>query len=166
MSELWQVDWAALFVPQSSVIELILRGSIMYLFLFLMMRLQKRQPGQIGIADVLVVVLIADAAQNGLSGGYSSITEGVILVVTIALWDSALDALAYQWPRFGNWVHPPPVPLIRNGRVLWRNMRAQSVTEAELRSRLREEGLEHFSDCELCMFEGDGRISVIAKKDM
>lgn len=57
-------DWSAMFVPELSLLEVIARGTIMYLFLFLVMRfLLKREGGQVNIADILVVVAVVDGAQ-------------------------------------------------------------------------------------------------------
>ena len=88
MEKLLQVDWAGLFIPTHSVAEMVVRGTLMYLALFLILRfLMKRQGGSIGIADLLVIIIIADAAQNAFAKEYSSVTEGVVLVLTIIFWD-------------------------------------------------------------------------------
>ena len=67
--------------------------------LFLILRfLLKRQSGVIGIADLLVVVLIVDAAQNAMASEYKSITESAILVLTIVFWNYAVDWLGFRFP--------------------------------------------------------------------
>jgi uncharacterized membrane protein YcaP (DUF421 family) len=65
----------------------VLRGTLVYLFLFAVLRVMRHQ------ADLLLVVLIVDAAQNAMGSEYTSVTEGAILVATIAAWDYALDWL-------------------------------------------------------------------------
>lgn len=163
MEHIIGIDWHALFVPNTSIAEVILRGTFIYLLLFFLMRFMRREAGQIGIADVLIVVVIADAAQNGMAGPYNSITEGVVLILTISFWDFALDWLGYNVPAFGRLIHPKPLPLIKDGRLLLRNMRRELITKDELHSRLREEGLENLNDVKHCYMEGDGRISIISK---
>ena len=65
------VDWAKVFGPDTPVLEIVVRGTVVYLALFVLIRVVfKRQPGAVGIADLLVVVLIADAAQNAMAGTY------------------------------------------------------------------------------------------------
>lgn len=76
MLSLIQVDWESVFIPSLSIWEVILRGSLIYLFLFVVLRVLRRGAGAIGISDLLVVVLIADAAQNALGSEYRSVTEG------------------------------------------------------------------------------------------
>lgn len=163
MEHIIGIDWHGLFVPNTSLVEIIIRGTVIYLLLFFLMRFMRREAGQIGIADVLIVVVIADAAQNGMAGPYNSITEGIMLILTISFWDYALDWLGYHVPAFGKLIHPKPLPLIEDGRLLIRNMRRELITKEELHSRLREEGIEHVENVKRCYMEGDGRISVISK---
>jgi hypothetical protein len=80
MDKFLQIDWRSVFLPSASVTEIFLRGTIVYLFLFFILRLLRREAGAIGISDLLLVVLIADAAQNAMSSDYKSITDGLILV--------------------------------------------------------------------------------------
>jgi uncharacterized membrane protein YcaP (DUF421 family) len=63
-------------------------------------------------------VLIADASQNAMSAGYTSVTDGLILVATIIFWTNLLDWLAYHFPRFECLIHPAPLPLVRDGQML------------------------------------------------
>jgi uncharacterized membrane protein YcaP (DUF421 family) len=73
----------------------------MYLSLFAILRfVMLRRSSTIGIADILVIVVIADAAQNGFAKEYRSITEGVLLVLTIVFWDIALNWLSYRFKLF------------------------------------------------------------------
>ncbi len=164
MDKLFQIDWNAVFVPTVSLLEIILRGTLIYLLLFAVLRLLRREAGGLGIADVLVIVLIADASQNAMASDYKSITEGGILVATIVFWDYALDFVAYRFPRFQRLVRPAPLPLIKDGRMLRKNMRQEMITEEELLGQLRQQGVENATGVKKCYLEGDGRISVIAGK--
>jgi uncharacterized membrane protein YcaP (DUF421 family) len=79
-----EFDWVQLFGVEKSVLELIASGTVMYLFLFLLFRfVMRRDVGAIGIADVLLIVIIADASQNAIAGGYDSVTEGLVVVATL-----------------------------------------------------------------------------------
>jgi uncharacterized membrane protein YcaP (DUF421 family) len=160
---LFQIDWHAVFVPTVSVLEIALRGTFVYLLLFFVLRVLRREAGALGISDLLVVVLIADAAQNAMSSEYRSVTEGAVLVGTIVAWDYALDWLGYRFPAFGRLLRPAPLPLVKDGRVIRQNMRRELVSMEELMSQLREQGVEHLSEVKKCCLEGDGHISVIKK---
>jgi uncharacterized membrane protein YcaP (DUF421 family) len=163
MENLFQIDWNAVFVPKVSIFEIIFRGTLVYLMLFAFLRLMRREAGGLGIADVLVIVLIADASQNAMSAEYRSITEGGILVATIIFWDYTLDWVAYRFPRLRSLVRSAPLPLIKNGRMLRKNMRQEMISEEELLSQLREQGVDDVAEVKKAYLEGDGRISVIAR---
>ncbi len=112
------MDSEALFGIHVPIAEIILRGSAVYWFLFLIFRLVlRRDVGAVGIADVLLLVLIADASQNAMAAEYRSITEGLILVSTIVGWNWLLDWLSSKSPRVARLVAPQALVLIRNGRV-------------------------------------------------
>jgi hypothetical protein len=99
MAPWFQVDWGRAGLPQTPVLELVVRESVIDLALFLLLRLLlKRQSGPLGLTDLLVVVLMADAAQNGRAHAYRSITEGLVLVATIIGWRYALDWLGDWFP--------------------------------------------------------------------
>jgi uncharacterized membrane protein YcaP (DUF421 family) len=156
------IKWQDLFFPSVSVLELILRGSLVYLVVFALLRfVLKRVTGTLNIGDLLIIVLIADASQNAMSAGYTSVTDGFILVVTIIFWSYFLDWLAYHFPRFESVLHPPPLPLVRDGQMLARNMRRELITVDELMSHLREQGVTELKEVKSASMEGDGRISVV-----
>jgi uncharacterized membrane protein YcaP (DUF421 family) len=72
MEKIFFINWHSIFVPSMSVLELIVRGSLVYLYLFSVLRLlPSRQLGTLGIADLLVVVLFAEAAQNAMASNYT-----------------------------------------------------------------------------------------------
>src|SRR5215467_12759564 len=137
-----QIDWASVLMPSLNVGEIILRGSVVYLFLLILLRILRRGAGTIGISDLLVIVLIADAAQNAMESEYKSITEGLILVTTIVAWDYFLDWLGYRYPTIRPLVHPSPSLLIKDGRIQKRNLRREMITDDELQEQLREQGVE------------------------
>jgi hypothetical protein len=137
-----QIDWESVFMPSLNIGEIILRGSVIYLFLFVLLRILRRGAGTIGISDLLVIVLIADAAQNAMASEYKSITEGIVLVTTIVFWDYFLDWLGYRFPLLRPLVRPAPLLLIKDGHIQRRNLRQEMITEEELIEELREQGVE------------------------
>lgn len=158
------VDWSEIFGLSVSPWELIIRGTAMYLFLFALFRVViRRRIGAVGMADVLILVIIADAAQNGMSGEYRSVTDGAILIGTIISWNVAIDWLNYRVPALQDWLQPPPILLVRDGRILHRNLRHEFVTEQELKSKLRENGVEDVSQVAKAHLESDGSVSVIKR---
>ena len=77
------VNWHDMLVPHVSLLEIFLRGTFIYFLLLVLFRIFKRQAGSIGLSDLLVVVLIADASQNAMSSDYKSLPEGALLIATL-----------------------------------------------------------------------------------
>ena len=153
---------AKLFELTVPVWELAVRGTAMYWFLFLAFRfVMRRDMGSVGIADILILVIVADAAQNAMAGGYESVSDGMILVGVLLGWNFLLDFLAYRFDAVARFMEPPSLPLVRNGRMIRRNMRAQFITENELRTKLREKGVESLASVKAMFLEPDGEVSVI-----
>ena len=158
------MDWGQIFGISVSPWELIIRGTAMYIFLFLIFRVVvRRRVGSVGMADILVLVIIADAAQNGMSGEYRSVTEGAILVATIIAWNVLADWATYKSEWMQKILEPPPLLLIDNGRLLHRHLRMEFLSESELRSKLREHGVTDFREVQKAFMESDGQISVIKR---
>ena len=153
---------ADLFRIHVSIPELILRGTLVYWLLFLIFRfILRRDVGAVGIADILLLVIVADAAQNAMSGGYDTFAEGAILVLTIVGWNWLLDVLSYRFSVVRRFATPGRLTLVERGVPQRRQMRREYITMQELIEKLREEGIENLSDVKAAYLEGDGQISVI-----
>jgi uncharacterized membrane protein YcaP (DUF421 family) len=158
-------DLGSLFRFDVDPQEIILRGTLIYWFLFALFRLVlRRDVGSLGIADVLLLVLIADASQNAMAGGYESVAEGMVLVSTIAGWNWFVDWISFRYPALRRWLQPPPLKLVEHGRLQRRAMRRELVTTDELMSKLREQGIRDLGEVELAYMESDGEISVIRQR--
>lgn len=154
------MDWLIEF--NVSPWELMARGTLTYWFLFLVFRfLLRRDIGGLGVADVLLVVLVADASQNAMTAGYHSVGEGIVLVSTLFAWNYALDLLAYRFRAIERFVAPPPLTLIRRGRVIRKNLSAECITMEELWSHLRENDVDSLEQVKTACLERDGQFSVI-----
>ncbi|HEX5472385.1 MAG TPA: YetF domain-containing protein [Lacipirellulaceae bacterium] len=156
------IDWNSFLVPTVSLLELFVRGSIMYLFLFVLLRfLIRRHIGALNLPDLLLLVLIADAAQNAMSSQYHSLPEGLVLCGTLIGWNYLLDWLAYRYEWWRSWLEPSPLPVITNGRINRRNLRLELVTIDELHTQLREHGIENVREVRKAYLEPDGQLSII-----
>jgi uncharacterized membrane protein YcaP (DUF421 family) len=158
------MDWQEIFGFSVSPWEILVRGTAMYLGLFLLFRIIiRRRIGAVGMADVLILVIIADAAQNGLAGEYKSVTEGLLLVLTILGWNALIDWLTYKVPALQRVLEPPPLLLIDHGRLLHRNLRHEFISEDELKAKLREHGVTDPRQVAQAYMEADGQVTVIKK---
>lgn len=161
-----QINWSGMFSLDVHPLETFLRGTLMFLGIFILMRvILKRQTGAVSTSDLLLITLLADASQNGMAGEYKSLSDGMLLVGTIIGWSYTLDWLAFRFPALERLIEPSPIELIRDGKLLRRNMRKEMVTEAELLSHLRQEGIEDPSKVKTACIESDGHISVVTLKN-
>jgi uncharacterized membrane protein YcaP (DUF421 family) len=159
-----EVDWRALFELGMSPLELVIRGSAVYWFLFLVFRVfLRRDMGAIGVADILVIVLIADAAQNAMAGEYRSITAGAVLVSTIIGWNLLIDWLAFRFSRIRAILEPRPLPLVRDGHILTANLRRELMAVDELLGKLRQHGVDDVAEVRSAHLESDGKMSVVKR---
>ena len=159
------IDWHAMFVPTVSLLEIVFRGSVVYLSILAVMRIFRREAGTMSTTDLIVIVLVADAAQNAMAADYHSITEGLVLVGTIFAWNYALDWLGFRYRWVYRMLNPAPLLLIKEGSVQRRNLRKEMLTTADLMEQLREQGVEDVAEVKRCYLEADGHLSVIKQKD-
>ena len=155
-------DWNSIFVTDVPFLEIIVRGTVMYLSIFFLLRIVlKRQTGTLGMTDLLLITLLADASQNAMAGEYKSLPDGIVLVGTIIFWNYFFDWLSLKSEWFERLIEPAPLPLVKRGRLLRQNMRRELITDAQLLGKLREQGIEDLSKVKQAQIESDGQISVI-----
>lgn len=153
-----------LLTPDASIVEAFIRGSLVYLLLFGILRLiQKRQTGMLGNTDFLLILLLANAVQNALLSSDRSITQAIVLIFAIIFWNYVLNWLGYHFPKFQQLIHPKPYPLILHGEIQQRNLRKELITYDELISQLRKQGVTKVEEVQEAYIEGDGSISVVTK---
>jgi len=159
-----EVDLAGIFSADTPLIEIILRGTVTYLSIFVLLRVVVKQAsGGLNLADVLLIVMIADAAQNAMAGEYTSVTDGLVLVLTLVFWSVAIDWLSFHVEFLGRLVHPAPREIVRDGIPNRRAMRTELITNDELMTHVREAGAEQLDQVKRAWVEGNGEISIVLK---
>ena len=154
-------DIGSAFTPDVSLFETVIRGLVTYFSIFLLLRVVLRgKTSAVTVSDLLVLVLIADAAQNAMAAQYNSITNGIVLVATIVL-----DWLAFRFPSVQRFVHPERKPLVVDGRVIRTTLREELMTEEELMTQLRLYGADDLAEVKAAYLEGNGEVSVIRLED-
>lgn len=143
--------------------EIILRGSVIYLSLTLLFRfVARRDIGAVGIADLLVIVLIADASQNAMAGDGKTLADGLVLICTLLGWNLLLDWLAFRFPGMRRLLEADKLLLIDRGRLMKRNLRKELITEEDLLAKLRSYGIDDIRDVKTAYLESDGNITVVS----
>ena len=156
------LDLGELFRMDVSPLELFVRTTVVYLGLLAAMRvLAWREMGTLEMPDMLVIVLIADGVQNGMSGAYQSVTGALIVGGTLLGWNFALDWLSYHVPAVRRLIRPRRLQLVQNGQPHHRELRRALVTEDELQAQLRIQGVEDIREVKAAYLEPQGELSVI-----
>jgi uncharacterized membrane protein YcaP (DUF421 family) len=155
-------DIGAALTPDVSLLETVVRGVVTYFSIFVLLRVILRgRTSAVAMSDLLVLVLIADAAQNAMASNYHSITNGLVLVATIIGCTFGTDWVAYRVAAVRRFVHPEHKPLVVNGRVVRKVLAEELMTEEELMTQLRLNGIEALEQVKAAYLEGNGEISVI-----
>lgn len=144
--------------------EIAIRATAIYWFLYALLRyVLRRDLGSMGLTDVLLLVLLADASQNAMAGEYRTISDGFVLVATLVGWSWLLDWAGYRFESVRRWLQPAPLLLVRDGRLQRRPMRREMITEQEVLQKLRQQGIDDLADVKAMFMEADGEISVIRR---
>ena len=160
------IDLSEIFALQAGFAEMFVRGSTMYWVLYALLRVSgRRDLGSLGVADMLVLVLVADAAGNAMSGDSYSLGDGIIVVTTIVGWSYLLDRLSYHVPALRKVLEPQRVCLVRDGRLIVSGLRREHITRGELMEQLRLKGVDHLSCVKRAYLESTGEFSVIATEE-
>lgn len=156
------MDWEEIIAFSVNPTEIVLRGTLMYWFLFVIFRfVLRRDIGNVGISDFLFVVIVADASQSAMSGDSKTVADGFLLVATLVFWNFFFDYVSYKSTFIRRITEPPSVLLVQEGKLLLRNMRREYITRTEVQAKMREQGIEELNKIKEMRLESDGTISVI-----
>lgn len=156
--------WSFVFGLETPILELIGRGSALYFITIFFMRiLPRRTGGELAMMDLVFVLLVANAAANAF-GDFTSISDSVLTIATLVFWDFALNYLSYRYKCVERFVSAPPLQVVRNGKLLIRNMRREFLTKEELMAHLRENGVESLENVKSAYVESEGHVTVILHK--
>lgn len=86
------------------------------------------------------------------------------MILTLVSWNFLVNMLSYHFAAIEKLVSAPPLQIVKNGKLLRRNMRREYLTEEELMEHLRKEGIDNLNDVKAAYVEGEGHITVVPKK--
>ncbi len=159
------VDWPHLLGFTVSPVELFIRGTLTFMLLFFLFRfVVHRDVGALGVTDLLVLVIIADAAQNAMAGDYRSLSDGAVLIGTIIGWNFLLNYLSFHFEAVRRFTLPRPLCLVRDGKKLTRNLRRELIADEELHEMLREHEILDLAQVRRAYLEPDGQLTVIRNR--
>lgn len=138
------------------------RTLVVYLGVVLGLRLVgKRELGQLGMPDLVVVLLLANAVQNAMVGTDASVPAGLVSAGTLLVANLVVTRARLASPVLGRLIEGVPTVLVRDGVAVTENVRREGIDDEELLSVVREHGLERLADVQLAVLEPDGTVSVV-----
>lgn len=156
--------WVSIFALETPLLEIALRGSLLYLaILFLLRIMPRRMAGEVAPMDLVLILLITESASHAL-GDFDSLGDGVLQIVVVGVLAWLVDVGSYHLPWLRRLVQAPPLKIIHNGKLLRRNLRREFITEEELYSQLRANDVQDISDVQTAHVEGEGHITIVRKK--
>ncbi len=144
--------------------DIVLRATVMFAFLFGLLRLMgKRELGQMTPFELVTLVVLGDLIQQAITHNDFSLTGAVLAVSTFAFWGTVLGWVSYRWPRAERWIEGAPRILVREGKLIESNMKRDRLTRRELESEMRIAGIARLSDVAWAILEPEGKISFIRR---
>jgi uncharacterized membrane protein YcaP (DUF421 family) len=154
MSHLWR--------PETAVWVLVVRAVIVYVFLGIALRIAgRRELAQMTAFDLVLLLILANAVQNSINAGDNSLGGGLISAATLLAINFAVGEAAYRWRWFERVVQGRPLTLVRDGKLVMRNLRRERITVEELRSALRKQNVDGVSRCKQAVLESDGTLTAV-----
>lgn len=155
----------AMWSPGIPVLEKILRPIIVYLFLIIAMRLAgKRELAQLSTLDLVVMLTLSNAVQNAIIGSDNSVTGGIIGATALLASDYVATRVMFRYRAVDRLLEGEPTLLVEHGEILRQNLNREMITEAELMSAIRRQGIDHIADVEKVILETGGTISVFQRE--
>lgn len=144
----------------------VLRAVAIYVLVMLLVRVSgKRAVGQFTPFDLVLLILLGNAVQNGINGGDNSLTGAAIMATTLIALNYSVAFVTSRNRKVEKFVEGVPVVLARNGQLFEGVLRRELVSREDFREALRMNGVEDVSEVELALLETNGSISVVKKRD-
>ncbi|MFA7597255.1 MAG: DUF421 domain-containing protein [Novosphingobium sp.] len=146
--------------------DIVIRATILFAITFVLLRLLgKRELGQMAPFEVVMLVVIGDLIQQGVTHNDFSITGATLAIFTFAFWTVLLGWLAYAFPALRKLLEDEPRVIIRNGQLLKANLRRDRMTIEEVESEMRLAGIATVGEVDWAILEPNGKISFIGKQE-
>jgi uncharacterized membrane protein YcaP (DUF421 family) len=158
--------WHDIFSLPVPAGEKVVRALLIYAFLILAFRLAgKRELGQWNTLDLAVLLLVANAVQNGVIGPDNSVTGAVLGASTLIVANTLVSRGAFFSPMFATILEGSPTVLIERGRLQVRALRRENISLPELRSIARRQGFPDLGAVHTAVLETNGVVSMFREDE-
>jgi len=142
--------------------DLVLRAIVVFAFVLLLTRvIGKRELGNMQPVDLILLIVLGDALQQGLTQDDYSLTGAILVVGTIAVLQVFVSWLSYRFPRARPILDGEPIIVLQDGEVIERNLKRERLTVEEIAEEARKQQIAHLQEVRFAILENDGTISFI-----
>ena len=146
--------------------DIVLRATAIFFFLYVLMRvIGRRELSTLEPFDLILLVIVGDAVQQGLTQDDYSLTGGFLAVGTIAILQLATSFLNFRFPRLRPILDGEPIVVVQDGKAIERNLKRERVTVEDLLSAARRQNIAKLDDVAWAVMETSGEITFIKKSD-
>jgi uncharacterized membrane protein YcaP (DUF421 family) len=158
--------WPDMFHLDVSAAEKVLRAVLIYVFLVAVLRvIGKRELGQANTLDLVVLLLVANAVQNGIIGNDVSVTGAVIGAVTLFALNEVLSRTTYAFPWAARALEGDPTLLISQGKPVRKALRRTGISLSELRAIARRQGFPDLGVVHTAILETNGVVTMFKQDE-
>jgi uncharacterized membrane protein YcaP (DUF421 family) len=145
--------------------DIVIRAAVIFAFLFLLMRMMgRRELGSMEPFDIILLVVVGDLVQQGVTQSDYSVTGALLAISTIALLTVLVSWTSLRVPRLRPILAGEPIVLIEDGEVIEKNLRRQRLTVEEIESEARLEQIRSLAEVRWAILETNGKISFVEKQ--
>jgi uncharacterized membrane protein YcaP (DUF421 family) len=145
-------------------VDLVIRAAVVFCFVFLLTRVVgRRELSQLEPFDVILLVVVGDLVQQGVTQSDYSVTGALTVIATIGMLSVFVSWLTYRFRWIRSISEGDPVVLVQDGKPIERNMRRERITMQDIEEEARQKQITSVADLRWAILENDGRISCISR---
>lgn len=144
--------------------DIVLRAVAAYVFIIFMLRIiGRRELSSLGPSDLVLLVVMGDLIQNGVTQSDQSITGVFLAVSTFAMLTVAMSFLTFRSKRAQTFIEGEPLILVEDGKPVTKNMNAERLNLDDVAEEARGQGIESLDEVKWCVLETSGTMSFVKK---
>ena len=144
--------------------DIALRAVVLFAFVFLLTRvIGRRELSSLAPFDLILLIVVGDAIQQGLTQDDYSVTGAVLVIGTLALLQVLMSFMSFKFPRLRPVLEGEPVIIFEDGKPVDRNLRRERLTVAEIAAQARLQQIESLDEVKWAVLETNGQIAFIKR---
>jgi uncharacterized membrane protein YcaP (DUF421 family) len=144
--------------------DIVLRAAVAYVFIIFMLRIiGRRELSSLGPSDLVLLVVMGDLVQNGITQSDDSVTGIFLAISTFAMLTVAMSFLTFKSRRAQTVIEGAPLILVQDGKAVNKNLRSERLNLDDIAEEMRGQGIENLDEVKWCVLETSGTMSFVKK---